>query len=258
MRRPARDIIEFPANPFVALADFLMVLLLVLIMAIVHQIITNSRHMERLAVDEQSKTLRGLAERNPALRAAMNRGAFRQSYYDGDLQRFRIQGSLSFDKDSDALKPEGRRLLQEFGRVLAQQQGNPFNPITRPFKRVIVNGNADWSEGESDDPKLAERKVWELSVRRAEAAVIAIREGAKPLLHPSLIEASGRGSYDPAMLLDSRNPDPAVVAENNRRLEVIVVYSGEQTRKFMENGAAAALIPTPPPRLGEGPGVGAR
>ena len=241
MRSQRDQGIDFPANPFVALADFVIVLVLILIVTIVHQSISNSSLMERAAVastqhelnvDVISSTgLRSLNLNESGNNRPMHRAEqdFAEIFVDGDLQRFRLRGALSFARGSATLTPEGKVLLSAFARQLAQRQGSPYHPETRPFKRVIINGNADVTEGD-------EKHVWALSVQRALDAVAVLRQQG---VHPELLEASGRGAYEPVLF-----PDPAqgeMVAETNRRLDIIVVYSGNISLHFLINRRASSL-----------------
>jgi len=226
MRSLYRGEIEFPANPFVALADFLIILLLVMILAVVHQSLGANKVIERTAVsDLQDRLVRscwssnGSVCRSPLLRNAHARGEFDETYRDGDLQRFWFKESLFFSTKSSEVQTErGRRLLAEFGRILANSQGDPTSPETRPFKRVIVEGHADRSEGSPEE-------IWSLSLARANQAVVLLY--AKSKLSPSLIEASGRGCWEPAR--GSVRAVPAVASKLNKRLEIVVVYAGRQS-----------------------------
>jgi hypothetical protein len=95
--------IEFPANPFVALADFLIILLLVMILAVVHQSLGANKVIERTAVSTlQDQLLKKCWSpddqscQSLALRQAHARGEFDETYRDGDLQRFRFKHTLFF------------------------------------------------------------------------------------------------------------------------------------------------------------------
>ncbi|HLY64118.1 MAG TPA: hypothetical protein VKU60_01190, partial [Chloroflexota bacterium] len=166
MKARFQDVIEFPANPFVALADFVVVLLVILVLAIVEQNITNSSLVARASVASLQKeinaTVRKIAP--PDLASGIV-----ERKVDGDLQRFRIDGANAFDPDSAILKPRGRALLIRFGQMLAECQGNPYRD-DRPFKRIIVEGHADMAEmGGQEDA------VWRLSSERALAAISVLR-----------------------------------------------------------------------------------
>ncbi len=218
--------IDFPADPFVALADFLIVLLLVMILAVVHQSLGANKVIERTAVsDLQDRLLSSCWSTDDnlcmsaILRDAHARGEFKETYRDGDLQRFWFEQSLFFSGGSSNIATErGRKLLAEFGRILAKSQGDAVNPETRPFKRIIVEGHADRSEGPPE-------ATWSLSLARANQAVILLY--ATSHLAPNLIEASGRGCWEPAIGVAGASPDRA--SQLNKRLEIVVVYAGRQS-----------------------------
>jgi flagellar motor protein MotB len=216
-----QDVIEFPANPFVALADFVIVLLIILVLTIVEQSITNSSLIARASVaglqKEINSAVRQIAPPNLA-------HGIVEREVDGDLQRFRIDGANAFAPDSAVLKPRGRALLIRFGEMLAARQGNPYRE-ERPFKRITIEGHADPAEmgGEED-------AVWRLSEERAACALSVLRHETS--LHPTLMEASGHGQYDPVM---NRGDAPLPIVErSNRSLEVIVVYSGDIAIRYLQ------------------------
>jgi hypothetical protein len=234
MRRARHEIIEFPANPFVALADFLIVLLLVLVLAVLHQSVSSNRLIARMAVDDLQKLLlsrcRGADSgfrTDPVLRRAFDTKLVAETYRDGDLQRFWFDSRLLYPRASTdgrgptAAKPEGGRILAAFGSVLRQHQGNPSDPNTRPFKRIIVEGHADRSEGD-------DAQVWALSLARAGAAVRLLVERSG--IHPMLVEASGRGCWE--------RPNPRYgggsSAARSRRLEIVVVYSDKRALEYLK------------------------
>jgi flagellar motor protein MotB len=82
---------------------------------------------------------------------------------------------------------------------------------------VIVEGHADTSEGSSE-------RIWSLSLERAKEAVVILNQSD---LSPRLIEASGRGCWEPAKGADK--VDSHTASEMNRRLEIVVVYAGPQS-----------------------------
>src|SRR3989304_979024 len=67
--RSDREVIEFPANPFVAFTDFLIVVLLILVLAMVHQLASSRNLVSRAAIFEGGDILRqsvnqGIADAN--------------------------------------------------------------------------------------------------------------------------------------------------------------------------------------------------
>lgn len=218
--------IEFPANPFVVLADFLIMLLLVVVLAVVHQSLGTNKVIERTAVSVLQDQLNGRLWsadnrvcKSGMLRAFHERGQLVETYRDGDLQRFWFGYPVVFARGSGKLETQqGQRLLQEFGRVLASSQGNPRYPETRPFKRIIVEGHADRSEGSNE-------ATWAISLARANQATLLLCKGTR--LSPELVEASGRGCWVPVRRIAGNSGRS--LAEANRRIEIIVVYAGRQS-----------------------------
>ena len=232
MKGSAPDSIEFPANPFIAFVDFTIVLSLVLIVTIVHQSLSSSSLIERAAIANTQRELNQQVKQMPEVASNGSGGrepSLQETAIDGDLQRFRLKGALSFSPNSDQLTPQGRAVLIAFGRQLAARQGNPFDNKTHSFKRIIASGHASPSEGN-------ESRVWELSLRRAQAAIDVLRQQCG--IHPSLLEASGRGAYEPA--LNEGEASPAQVSEANRRLEIVVVYSGDIALHYLQGRNASA------------------
>ena len=244
VKRKPLDSIEFPANPFVALADLLIVLLLIVLLALLHQSVSSSRLIERMAVADLQNQLFAAhqgkadsAQTDPTLRKAFENGDCKLAWVDGDLQRFRISGALLFDPYSHELRsPYGSRravaVLAAFGQVLAKQQGNLKDPGSGLFKRIIVQGNTDASEG-------TDAQQWALSMARAQAVVDVLQTEAG--LSPLLIEASGRGHWDPAEFSASAKTQRQrrEVAARNRRIDIIIVYSGHRAMQYLSDNMGA-------------------
>lgn len=239
VKRRNADAIEFPANPFVALADFVIVLLLVMILAVLHQSVSCSRLIERMAVAELQQRLLGMCgasdaglPADSALRSAYNNGDMKQTWVDGDLQRFWLKSTLFFGSGETSIRSQhARDILKGFGSLLKQHQGDLRYPGTGLYKRIIVQGNADRSEGKDIE-------VWSLSLQRARSAASILQEEAN--LSPLLIEASGRGCWDPAVPVEpgmtrTQRQEAAVA---NRRLEIVIVYSGHRAMQYVRRSQA--------------------
>jgi hypothetical protein len=248
-RRTPTEAIDFPANPFVALSDFTMVVLLLVVLGFVYQSVSSNRLFERLAVTNlQSRLQTELSGKgaDAASRSAACQQLFRgfanntvvgkATDTDGDLQRFRIDGATLYRNTADPLPPryeltpEGRQMLTGFGEILRNHQGDTAKPGTGLFKRIQIQGNADRSEGDDN-------AVWLLSLARArEAAQILQNEGG---VSPLLIEATGRGCWDPRRLPgQTRNNGSEERAAQNRRLEIVIIYSAVRAAQYeQETGA---------------------
>ena len=242
MKRRKLEFIEFPANPFVALTDFLVVLILILILAILHQTVSSSRLIERMAISQLQQQL--LSEmstpspeiaKDPILNDAYDKGQIKQTWVDGDLQRFRLQGNLFFTPSSTTIDSlRARQIVVALGQVLVSHQGNLSDPGSGLYKRIIVEGHADRSEG--TDPQ-----VWSLSLERARQGATLLQQTAG--LSPLLIEASGRGCWDNnAEVTQSMSAKQmADVRADNRRLEIVVVFSGERSMQYLRQQSTSRV-----------------
>lgn len=244
MRKRDWDI-EFPANPFVALADFAIVVLLILIMAFVYQSISTNRLQERIAIEQIQKNLladcRSASKTDPDQERLYD--AFQQkrivcTYTDGDLQRFWFDSSLFYSSVNPqplsvgaAQKPDDKwRVLVAFGKALARYQGTRRDPDTGlyngMYKRIEINGNADRSEGN-------DAQVWYDSLARAQEAALTLQNQAG--IHPELILATGSGCWARPKLI-SPEIDHQPNALKNKRLEIVLVYAGQLAVKYAKQG----------------------
>lgn len=239
MSRVKKDVIDFPANPFVALSDFVVVLLIILILALLHQSISSSRMIERMAVADLQQRLQAECTSSnkeiaadPVLRKAYQEGLIEQTYIDGDLQRFWFSGELFYEPGSARIKSQqAEQILTAFGKVLARHQGNPKYPGSGLYKRIIVEGHGDVSEGSGSE-------VWSLSLQRASHAVYLLQ--AKAGVSPRLLEASGRGSWFPSSKKIAGNIISGTSI--NSRIELVIIYSGQRAMDFLQNEPNKELI----------------
>lgn len=234
MKRRLSEVIEFPANPFVALTDFLVVLILILILAILHQTVSSSRLIERMAISQlqqqlltEISTQASGSSKTAILNKAYHQGQIKQTWVDGDLQRFRLQGKIFFDHGKATLSSaQAKQILTAFGEILRSHEGNLNDPGSGLYKRIIVEGHADRSEGDNG-------QVWSLSLERASQGTSVLQQAAG--LSPLLIEASGRGCWDNnTIVTHSMTPQQASdVTADNRRLEIVIVFSGERSMEYL-------------------------
>ena len=234
MKRRSLDVIEFPANPFVALADFVIVLLLVLTLVLLHQSISSNRVIERLAVATAQEKLQKslgvpiLVDSND-LTNSLKEDRLVLKHADGDLQRFRFPGSMFYEAEQPVTTSVvAQAALLHFGAILASDQGDPHIRGSGLFKRISIEGNADRSEGD-------DARVWTLSLERAQQAAALLQQ--KTNLAPGVIEVTGRGCWGdynlevtPDMSTDTRTR----VRAYNRHLDVVVYYSGPLAREHQE------------------------
>lgn len=211
MSQRRHESIEFPANPFVAYADFLILVLLVLILIFIQQSILTTGTLERLILErhQQSLTIQ-TTQRAGSLGTAAPITLF---YVDGDLQRFRIDGAHCFDHGSSKLKPEAAATLRRFGKLLREFHGKDAPPGYGMYKRVEVHGSTDLNECPKPD-------TWRLSLQRAEQAGRALLQGG---LSPKVLVISGRGEQD----LVYEYPH-----QSNRRIDIVIVYSAKNVAKM--------------------------
>ena len=229
MNKRIWESIDFPANPFVALADFVIVVLLILIMAFVYQSISTNRLQERIAVEKLQNRLsqdcRKPSTTDPdqeRLHEAFEHNRIVCTYTDGDLQRFWFDSSLFYQSGQPtAANPDKWRVLVAFGKALARYQGLKRDPdsglYNGLYKRIEINGNADRSEG-------SDAQTWYDSLARAQEAALVLQKQAG--IHPELILATGSGCWvrpKPISPAIDKQPD----ALKNKRLEIVIVYAGQ-------------------------------
>jgi len=213
------------------MADFLMIVVLTLILATLYQSVSSSRLIERMAVAElQQKLLKNMSSGDAntpdakILSDAFRNGQVKQTYVDGDLQRFWFAGTLFFNsQDSSKITlNQGVSVLTAFGEVLKKYEGDPSDLGSGLYKRVIVEGHAGRSEGDSD-------ATWMYSLLRANSAVNILQSRSD--LPGGLLEASGRGKWIASdIILRSQSE-----TDRNRRIEIVIVYSGKRAFQYLQN-----------------------
>lgn len=219
MRRTYKESIEFPANPFVAFADFILMTLVVVTLGFIYQSVYSKEVIQRIAVQNLQKHLRD--ELRNSIQNSMPEGSnlIREVPPDGDLQRFTFDGSYLYEKEikkeATSLTKSGRMLLTQFGQLLHKYEGDVDHPGHGLFKRISVQGNCDASEGDDDT-------VWRISQARAREVAEILQRDCK--INGELIEATGRGSWDKSTL--SRD------SLKNRRVDIVVYYSGVNAVEF--------------------------
>jgi len=225
------DGVEFPANPFVALADFLLVLLLIFALGYAAIKIGDESLYQRLSVERlQERMSRELHDAYSNSADAVVAGSWGKhvslDYKEGDLQRWWIDGTLFYEQGSAFVGSKaGHELLVTMGKTFASVQGNADKPGSGYFKRIIIEGHADRSEGD-------DLRVWQLSLARAQEAALILQKEAG--IHPRLLEVSGRGCWWPRAY-PSVGARPGTILAENRRLEIVVVYSPEGAQRFLRN-----------------------
>lgn len=231
MMQRFREAIEFPANPFVALADFVILIVFVLMLSDLRQTILNGKLIERMAVTQAQSQLRqdmsgkGLVSLTENEKQALDQAFEKQTltqppaFAVGDLQRFRLEGRAVFrGPDYTRVSPDGADLLHAIGKILAAYQGNLDDPGSGLFKRVAVEGLASARDG-------AESYQWQVSVDRAQEATRTLMQGTN--LSSKVMAVTGRGAWSDT----ADKPD----GPSNQRIEILIAYDGKRTLNYLKN-----------------------
>lgn len=217
-----QESLEFPANPYIALADFTLALLLVVILGYASAKAGNEALLQRVIVEKQQQDLlKAMNDKfvlpKPKHPVAIWNKEILCTYQDGDLQRYWIDGRLLFPGGSTTVtrRQRGYWTLRAIGGVLADyDRKNRQRDETGSFKRVLVEGHASPWEG-------GELRKMEISQERSRSVAAVLQES---LLSSKLIEASGRGDrYPPRVPPKERAKLPKGLEP--RRVEIIVIYS---------------------------------
>lgn len=187
-----------------AFADVLITLCLILVFYLFAQVVITSQTTAGMAeVAQRQTSLREAVEK--ALPPELRRDV--QIAEDGSLQRYTFADWILFDSASAELKPSGREVLAELGRVFRQHTGE--------LSQIQIEGHTD------NNPLRAGARFpsnWELSSARATSVVRFFEDQCG--IDPGLLSATGYSEYHP---VDSGASEEAKA--RNRRIEVVVVYS---------------------------------
>ncbi len=126
-----------------------------------------------------------------------------------------MENKLLFSSGSWAVNTEGRRAVQELGKVLAQN----------PDISVLIEGHTDNVPYSGNGPLV---NNWDLSTKRATAIVNILNENAN--IFPENLTAAGRGEFLPIV----SNDTPEGRAKN-RRIEVILTPKLDELSKLLNN-----------------------
>ncbi len=126
-----------------------------------------------------------------------------------------MENKLLFSSGSWAVNTEGRRAVQELGKVLAQN----------PDISVLIEGHTDNVPYSGNGPLV---NNWDLSTKRATAIVSILDENAN--IFPENLTAAGRGEFLPI----ASNDTPEGRAKN-RRIEVILTPKLDELTKLLNN-----------------------
>jgi flagellar motor protein MotB len=199
LRTPEPEVQVWPSYTDVALN-----ILLVLLLCLFVQATVSSR--AAFAVLE-------IQERQSRLESAVLKEAPQgvTPHSEGDRLRFSFSDKILFDSGRADLKPTGQAVLRAVGSVLAREAVS--------FKGIQIEGHTDnvpikAAEGFSSN--------WELSSARATSVVRFFQDQVG--LPPALLSATGYSEYHPVGVTDTEEGRAL-----NRRIDVVVVYSREQS-----------------------------
>ncbi len=126
-----------------------------------------------------------------------------------------MENKLLFGSGSWAVGSEGRRAVQQLGRVLGDN----------PDIAVLIEGHTD-NVPYKGNSQLSGN--WDLSTKRATAIVNILRENTN--INPENLTAAGRGEFAPV----ATNSTPEGKAKN-RRIEVILTPKLDELSKLLNN-----------------------
>jgi flagellar motor protein MotB len=191
----------FPVNVWPPFVDALTLVLAAFVLLMIVAFVAQRGLVNRLRSRDQELTL--LREQKAQIERRL-RSIAPRAVVQIDDGKVILQGEVLFDSGSDALKPEGNRLMSEIGASLAPLLA------AEPNQMVLVGGHTD------DKPIHARfASNWELSAARALAVAGVLRRAGVPAA--SLV-AAGFGEHHPR----ASNGDDAGRAQN-RRIEVLLV-----------------------------------
>lgn len=171
----------------------------------------------RTAGTVESQAVKGIDERIEQLKAM----AAGLGVAEGDVTVLSVEGgyglrvgeALLFDSGSEALRPEGRELLNRLAQEIA----------TRPYARIWVRGHSD-----SDPVKKPETVQrfphGNLQLSAARAIEVAVLLGATGGLDAKRIVVAGFGQNEPV-----EHNDSAEHKQKNRRVEIFVIEDENKT-----------------------------
>lgn len=191
----------FPVNVWPPFVDALTLVLAAFVVVILVALAAQQGLVNRLRERDQelSRLREDKARIERRLRALAPRGTI-----EVEEGKVILQGEVLFDSGSDALKPDGERLMKEIGGNLASLLA------AEPGQMVLVGGH-------TDDWPIHGRFAsnWELSTARAVAVTRVLMAAG---LQPARVVAAGFGEFHPR----AGNGDETG-RRQNRRIEVSLV-----------------------------------
>lgn len=201
MRGLISDSTAEPVNPYIALADSTLNLVLVLVLFIA-TVLLAILQKEDTHKTSQATFVQAVEAMPRALRPTGLDYAERND--PPGTQRWTFENHLLFKKGTDVLTPEGRRVLKAFIAVLARHGD--------VWRRVRIEGHTVRTANRQGDD-------WALATNRA-AAVARLLTSGSCKINARYIATAGRGGQ--ARLRDYPDLDA-----RQERVEIILEYSGQ-------------------------------
>lgn len=199
MRGLTSDVASDAVNPYIALADSTLNLVLLLVLFIATVLVAYLQR-EDTHIKARASFVAAVQTIPPAERPTDLEPSQRND--PPGTQRWVFTNQLLFRPGTSDLTPEGRRTLMAFVNVLAQHGDI--------WRRVRIEGHTTRTpKGQDDD--------WSLSTNRA-AAVARLLTGGACSIDPKYIATAGRGGQ--ARLLTIPDEDP-----RQERVEIILEYA---------------------------------
>lgn len=210
---------EGESNPYIALADLAINLVLILTFFVAALNVLGRAGWEQVRYREAQSALKAAVARSlpPSLRPLEDRG----KNDPPGAQRWVYAGRMLFEPHTAKLTREGSHSLVVFARVLRQEKG------TIKWRRIRV-------EGHTTPPAPGELDDWELSAARAAAVARVLH--ARGHIASYYLGVAGRAGQSPVNR--ANRADPA-----NERVEVIVEFA--QPRASAPSPTAGARQPAP-------------
>lgn len=163
-----------------------------------------------LSLLERLKNSRNPLDSNSTQRLKDLAGQFKNFEFDPETGVSKFHSDILFDLGSDRIKPDGRRLLQEFASIMNEGSAKKLN--------VLVVGHTDDHRIAHSSTRQKHPTNWHLSTDRADAVVLAL---SKYGMSQKRLGAAGYSMFQPVAPNDNdRN------RQLNRRVEIYVLAPG--------------------------------
>ena len=181
-------------------------------LSIANERLTNLNAERALLHDQYQSMLAGLPAPgglSESLKAQLSNLAQKHPQFEFDpiAGVVRFNGDLLFASGSDAIQPNGKKLLQELAKIMNSPEASPFH--------VLVVGHTDDRPVVQPATRAKHETNWELSAHRATRVVRAM--AAEGVSEPRM-GIAGYNQYQPA----ASNSDESG-RQHNRRVEIFIL-----------------------------------